>query len=272
MLNWNKLASRSENNLIKQEIKNDQSIAQRSWLKYQFNHCEGNYALSETEHFMLLSGESEKYINVFKQFLESALTRILKSLNGLAVVPEESKFLIIILKDIDDYYDYVSQFYPEDGEFGLSSGVFINDEQPHLVFYSQELDFAEPIAMHELAHACLSHLDIPVWLNEGLAVLMEQVHCNIPFMLDEQVMFRHKQYWTADKLDAFFSGDSFLFADEGQELSYHLACLIVRNISSDLSTFVSFANHAHFKDSGESASKQYLGFSVMQYVYSIVNK
>jgi hypothetical protein len=37
--------------------------------------------------------------------------------------------------------------------------------------------------VHELTHNLLCHLPIPLWLNEGLAVLIEQTVTQKPFVM-----------------------------------------------------------------------------------------
>jgi len=78
-------------------------------------------------------------------------------------------------------------FYPEEGEFDLSSGMYINEGYGHFVFPAQDINFAEPIAVHELTHVCVVHLPIPLWLNEGMAVLMEDVLADNHLFLDKSM-------------------------------------------------------------------------------------
>ena len=132
------------------------------------------------------------------------------------------KHVAIIFKDLDHYYDYVSMFLPEEGEFGISSGMYINNGYGHFVFPTQDMEYAEPIAVHELTHACLSHLPIPTWLNEGLAVLMEEVLANNTLYIDKEIVAQHHQYWNEENIQEFWSGDSFYASDEGQGLSYRI--------------------------------------------------
>ena len=58
--------------------------------------------------------------------------------------------------------------------------------------------------------------------------------------------------------------------DEGQELSYNLAHILVRNISQNFSAFSKFSNHAHYEDAGESAAQEILGLSLTQIVGSFL--
>ena len=55
-------------------------------------------------------------------------------------------------------------------------------------------------------------------------------------------------------MDPFWSGESFFAPDEGQELSYHLAQILVRNLMSDYPKRIpSFLNTANHVDAGNTA-------------------
>ena len=140
------------------------------------------------------------------------------------------------------------------------------------VFPSQDIYYSEPIAVHELTHACLAHLPIPLWLNEGMAVLMEDVLAGHRLFLDKEMVKRHQKYWNEETIQGFWSGESFLAFDDGQELSYNLAHILVRNISQDFTAFATFSNNASYEDAGELAAKEFLGVSLTQIVGSFLGE
>ncbi len=260
---------------ISEEIGNDGSHDElnsawdrecRSWLSAILEHLNGGYRLYETDNFIVLSDESPRYLNVFGAFLERMLQRILARLEGVASDEGYGKHVAMLFADEDQYYDYVSIFYPEDGEFGLSSGVFINEGYGHFAFPSQDISFAEPIAAHELTHACLAHLNIPIWLNEGIAVVMEEVLAGASPYVDRELIAHHRSYWNNSTIQKFWSGESFHFADEGQELSYSLAQILVRNMSKNYDNFKRFCLAASAEDAGKSAALSFIGVSLHDFV------
>jgi hypothetical protein len=196
--------------------------------------------------------------------------RILETLKGVSADKGYGKHVAIVFADVDKYYDYTSLFYPEEGEFGLSAGVFINEGYGHFAFPSQEISIAEPIAAHELTHACLAHLPLPVWLNEGIAVVMEEVLAGVSQYINNEVILRHRNYWNERSIQDFWGGDSFHATDEGQELSYSLAQIIVRNISKDYSAFSAFCLAATSEDAGESAATEFLGVSLQELISALL--
>lgn len=269
---WNEIAQRIGNDRSHDDLHSEWSKECNKWLESIASEFGSDYRIEESPNFSIMSNESDRYIHVFSGFLERTLSRVLRTLDGIASDEGFGKHVALIFQDIDQYYEYVGMFLPDEGEFGLSSGMYINEGYGHFVFPSQEIDYAEPIAVHELTHACLVHLPIPLWLNEGMAVLMEDVLAGNPLFLDKEMVGRHQKYWNEETIQEFWSGESFIAIDEGQELSYNLAHILARNISQDFSAFSRFSNHANYEDAGESAAQEHLGLSLTQIVGSFLGE
>ena len=263
---WNEVSERLGQNFKADELHSAWTIECNKWLGDLVSHFGSDYRIVETQNFSLVSNESDRYIKVFSDFLERTLSRILKTLPGIANDEGYGKHVAIIFKDMDQYYDYVSLFYLEEGEFGLSSGMYINEGYGHFAFPHEDINLAEPIAVHELTHACLAHLPIPTWLNEGLAVFMEEVLAGIGLEMNNEVMTDHQRFWNPANIQNYWTGESFHMADEGQGLSYHLSHLLTRNISKDYDAFARFVNDAHYMDAGAGSCINNLGVSLSQLV------
>ncbi len=230
------------------------SIA-RSWMEKVLSKLPSDYSIYESDNFILVTSESKKYASIFQEYLERTLKRIVQTLHGVASNEGFGKYVVLIFDDIDTYYSYLSYFYDKEGVYGLSSGVYLNKGYGHFVFPHQELSYAESIAAHEMTHALLSHLPIPAWLNEGMAVSIENMITGyVPLRMDNETYSRHQSFWGENEIQEFWSGEVFHRADEGQELSYHLAQFAVNSLSQDYDVFIEFANKAHFKDGGEAAA------------------
>jgi hypothetical protein len=269
---WNEIALRIGDDLSHDDLHSEWAKECRKWLESITTEFGKDYRIEDSPNFSIMSNESERYIHVFSGFLERTLKRILNALDGIASDEGFGKYVALIFRDIDQYYDYVGMFFPDEGEFGLSSGMYINDGYGHFVFSSQQMDYAELIAVHELTHACLVHLPIPRWLNEGMAVLMEDVLAGNRLFLDKEMVERHQNYWNEETIQNFWSGESFMAIDEGQELSYNLAHIRARNSSQDFTAFAKFSNSAHYEDAGESAAQECLGLSLTQIVGSFLGE
>lgn len=227
----------------------------RLWMGRVTTCLPENYSIHESDNFILITSETNKYVSLFLAFLERTLKKILSTLHNIASDDGYGKYVVLVFDDIDVYYTYISHFYRGDGVYGLSSGVYLNKGYGHFAFPHQELTYAESIAAHEMTHALLAHLPIPAWLNEGMAVSIENIITSyMPPRMDGEMYHRHLSFWGKDEIQEFWSGDIFHRSDEGQELSYHLAQFAVQSLSQDRKTFTQFANKANYSDGGESAA------------------
>jgi hypothetical protein len=210
-----------------------------------------------------VTSQSEEYTKGLVRFLEGALKEILTSLDGIASNPSHGKHVVIIFDTPDKYYSYISYFYPEEGEFAFSGGVYVDTGYVHFALPYRKISEAERTVAHELTHACLGHLPIPSWLNEGIAVTMDRhIVPNHPLVDDSEMMERHGKFWGEAEIQQFWSGDSFTRPDEGCELSYHLARLTVGALSHDYTRFKEYVLLAHQKDGGQAAAQEVLGGSL----------
>ncbi len=230
------------------------------WMQKLKSKLSNDYQIHESENYILVTSESDRYVTLLQGFLESTLKKILSTLEGIASDEGYGKYVVIVFNDIDDYYSYMTYYYPEDGVFGLSSGVYLNNGYGHFVFPHQDVTYAESITAHEMTHSLLVHLPIPSWLNEGIAVTIEDmITGSAPLRMDNELFERHKAFWGTKEIQEFWSGEAFHRPDEGQELSYHLAQFAVKSLSHDYEDFSRFVNKANYEDGGESAANDVFG-------------
>ncbi|MEM1176472.1 MAG: hypothetical protein AAGI27_16890 [Pseudomonadota bacterium] len=233
------------------------------WVNSVLDQLPESYRLVETDNFLVVSSENDRYVELLSNFLERSLLRILSSLQGIASDEGYGKHVLLMFSNQELYYQYISHFYPDDGEFILSSGVFLDPGYGHFVFPFLEMSEAEATSAHELTHACLSHLPIPLWLNEGFAVTMEDEICgSAPLHMDNERFSEHASFWDDETIQEFWLGTSFNRTDQGSVLSYELARYCVRALSHDYDAFVAFANSASYLDSGEAAAVEVFGGSL----------
>lgn len=235
----------------------------RRWLDRMLGRLPNAYRINETENFLLLSAQDDRYVQLLSQFLERALRRVLSSLDGIASDEGYGKHIVLMFDEQELYYQYKSYFYPDEGEFILSSGTFLNAGYGHFAFPLMEMLEAEATSVHELTHACLKHLPIPLWLNEGFAVTMEDEICgSAPLRMDNERFAEHAEFWNAETIQEFWSGESFNRTDQGSDLSYELARYCLRALAHEYEVFAGFANAASFQDAGESAAIDFYGGSL----------
>lgn len=247
------------------------------WLEALAERSGGGLQVSESADFLLLSALPPRQASLFLTFCQRVLKRVRGSLAELADDGGWGPHVAIVFADHDTYYDYVSHYEPEGGEYAMSSGMFVQAGYGHFVMPESGLGEMEPVIAHELTHCLLSHLPIPAWLNEGLAVNTE--HAIFPQLADPRAQLhgprelaaQHARYWDADAIQAFWSGKSFLRTDDGNRLSYDLAAKITALAARDEPAFRAFVAHAHMDDAGMAAEHQ-LGYPVAHLVEAVLGE
>ncbi len=269
---WEKIHQSLPVSLTEQELQTEWERIARAWLTDLADTLDDNYTLHETENFIVLSCEPLRYLDLFTRFLESKLKAMLRTLPGIASDQGYGKHVVIIFNEVTAYDDYTDLFNKQNQEMTPSSGMYINEGYGHFVFSTQHMDTAEAIACHELTHACVSHLSLPMWLDEGIAVVMEDVLgvAAVNYM-DHSYLVRHQRFWNETNSQDFWSGKSFTTFGPAQELSYSLAYMLVRSISADYAVFRDFVLHASYEDGGAQAAQLYLGVSLVDLLEALLH-
>lgn len=247
------------------------------WLEALGAALGAGYRVLESEEFLLLSALPDRSAALFMQFCGRALARVRRNLGELANDDLRGKYVAIVVESHDDYYEYVSHYHADGGEYAMSSGMFIHAGYGHFVLPEEGLGAMEPVIAHELTHAQLAHLPIPAWLNEGLAVNTELAM--FPALADprsqlyspRELREQHANYWNPDSIQGFWSGKSFLVADEGNRLSYDLARTITALAARDERAFRSFVATARMEDGGMGA-EQALGYPLANLAEAVLGE
>lgn len=250
------------------------TACERAWFMHFCATLGGQFRLDENETAMMVSELPVNVARAALEFMSRTLRRISVVLEGIAKVPDAGKELLIVFADQDSYYRYVSLYYPEAGEFALSAGMHINHGCSHFVTVGKDLHQVEPVIAHEMTHGCVSHLPLPAWLNEDLAVNVEKRFTGpgTPLHTPERMHERHVEFWTAERIQEFWSGKAFLRTDQGCELSYDLARILVEHLSADWEIFKPFANTAQASDAGAQAARSALGVDLGDLVAAIFDE
>jgi hypothetical protein len=264
---WNAIADRVEAEIPAEDWHRVYGDLGAAWMERVREVLGGRYAIRESRNFILLSTVTEEKAGEVLRFLERIDARIQQTIPAL--LPEElyGKCPVIAFGDEQDFYRYVSQYIPEDGDFGGMGGVYLNRGYGHFAMPNGDLERYVSVMSHELCHAFLHHLVLPLWLDEAITQGVEHsITGLLPYMLDREMIGRHQDYWDAPRIRAFWSGASFGFADEGQELSYHLARFILHGLHDGGATprgvLDEFFLRAKYDDAGQSAALEVLGISL----------
>jgi len=230
------------------------------WVDALRNVLGAEYRIHESKHFLILTTKSPYSSKYTLNVCENILIKIRNHLGSLAWRWTNGKHVILMFEDLDLYYRYISFFYPEEGEFSGSGGVFLNKGYCHTAL--PPVHDAVPALIHELTHLSLVHLRIPRWLDEGVAVTTEN---NVKGWgssdLDADMSASHKTHWNSETIQNFWSGKSFHSPEESR-LSYSLARILVENMQNDYSHIKEFIHDANQADHGEASALKHLGVSL----------
>ncbi|MBV1911856.1 MAG: hypothetical protein KUG78_21360 [Kangiellaceae bacterium] len=260
-IDWNsvvdKLVQLSPETAKKIEQSNFSNELLKNWALRLSTEISAQHAVYESEHFLIVASDSNSQLSLLIKFLEKAHRQILSILPDIAMSNEDHKLVVLLFDDSEKYYQYISHYYPKDGEFAMSGGIFIKQGFGHFALPDSEINQFESVATHELTHALLSHLSLPVWLDEGLAVNVESVVTGFSsYTLNKNKHLKHQQFWNEQTIQDFWSGDSFSQPGDASDLSYHLAQLLVKSLSQDFDSFRAFVTHASIQDAGGKAASQ----------------
>jgi hypothetical protein len=250
------------------------AACERGWLLHLRDALGKGYRLDESRGAAIVSSLEARLAKSTLEFMERTLKRIVHVLDGVAHVPEWGKDILVVFDDNDVYYRYAAQFYPERGEFAFSSGMHISGGCSHFITTKSDLRTIEPVIAHEMTHACLDHLRLPLWLNEGLAVNTEHrlTGAGGPLYTPREMHLKHLAFWGEAEIQEFWSGDAFRRTDDGNMLSYDLGKLLVEHISNDWLRFRDFVLKAHSDDAGAAAAREHLGVSLGSLVTAMLDK
>ena len=243
----------------------DQAIAWREaaadWLLKLKAHLAAKYFVAESTNFLLLTSRSP---DAGKSILRTSELAVQSLTNWLGAVAEKrghGKHVVLDFDSIENYYDYVSYFYKE-GSVRASGGVFIRRGYQHIALPPSR--GVQNTLIHELTHNRLSHLPLPAWLNEGIAVTMERkLSGNKHGLLDRELHRKHQNHWSTATIKDFWSGDS--FDDEDGEvvgLSYSLGEILVDLLVQEFPNFMEFVARADYKDAGQAAAAEVFGIDL----------
>jgi hypothetical protein len=246
----------------------------RQWLDRLGEALGPGHRTEESANFLVLAPPKGATPDVLLDFCENCRAALLAVLADVAEY-RTGKQVVIGLSGADAYYQYLSVFSPE-GRQGASVGVQIREGFPHVALNatSDGNELGATLA-HELTHAALQHLGLPLWVEEGLAQMFE--HDMTPKgqrLLDAEAARLHKKFWAKHGLDLFWRGEGFTRADKAQKLSYELAEVLMRLLVEDhrprwfglakepQRRFFAFLREADEVDCGEAAARKHLGMGL----------
>lgn len=233
------------------------------------------YLIHQSKNFFVVSQAGPARMREILRFLEDCHDGILRSLPFIERGKLFGKCPVIVFAKVDDFYEYLAGFLDEEeGDFGAVGGVYLNRGYGHFAMPSERLESYQATMCHELCHAFLSPFALPLWLDEAITGEIEhRIVGGNPYVLDRETVREHREYWDDERLDGFWSGDSFWFADDGQRLSYHLARYLFHSLTnhSTPETMSRFIGSASQDDAGHSAALEIFGVDLEEVLSGLLN-
>ena len=234
------------------------------WVSRLQRDLGGEYRVRCSQEFILLSAQDLGNATELLRFTETTLEKIHSALKGAAWKSGHGKHVILLFTDDDDYYKYVSFFYSA-GVHPASGGCLIHRDYVHIAAFLGDGRNVRTMLVHELSHNSVVHLGLPLWLNEGLAVLFQQMASPWQHqVLEGDLQERHMAYWNTLAIQKFWAGVSFGEPGQSNELSYSLAEILVRLLLERPEHFCTFLQQARWEDAGQTAAIECLGLDLGQ--------
>lgn len=232
--------------------------AARQWVMQLQSDLGGDYRVKDSPRFILLSALDPKRSGEILAFAENTLDQICARLKDAAWNSRHGKHVILLFEEKDDYYQYVSYFH-RDGTHPASGGCLIHKDYVHIAAPYESFGLRRMLA-HELTHNCVVHLKLPLWLNEGLAMVFQRaVAPTHQPLLDYELKERHLAFWNPENIQEFWSGISFRKPGDSNELSYSLAEIVLNLLQEQPGDWGAFLKQAQWGDAGQTAAMDCLG-------------
>ena len=255
---WKKVGAYIQQHVLRDDVGPAWKYVAGKWLEEVKADWGGDCRLYTTPHFFGLSDIEPATMRTLLDYAESTLQNIASFLGSAAWSGYYGKHVLLVFGDSDDYFAYISYYHGE-GSHMLSGGIFIRGGYAHIALPYGDTLGAQHVLAHELAHNLLCHLPIPLWLNEGLAVTIENQMTRRGFVMDREMAERHRQHWSEANIQTFWSGRSFDEPGEVSELSYNLGLILVTLLVEKGPPFADFVKAADWRDAGQDAALNFLG-------------
>lgn len=271
---WEAVQARIEAEVSQAEQPAAWVAVERQWLEALGPACDAGYRAVQSDRFLLLITGNDGQIDRFLGFAETCHDLLENQLATVADLRVVGKHVVLAFRNVEDYYRYVAGLCPE-GEQGGSAAMHIRLGHPHIAVNAADLAQAQISLAHELTHAALQHLGMPLWVEEGLTQMFEHdAGKRWPRLLGPNSGERQRRYWRKYGLESFWSGDGFFAPTRRQGLCYELAETLMRLLIEDhrprwfglsrgrRQCLIQFLQTAKYHDAGQSAAVEHLGFGL----------
>ncbi len=223
-------------------------------IAWAYRVSEDKRLVANSDNFLMVYPQAMDKPEMLLEYMEASRRRILRRMPGITINDDRMLWVVFVFNDADIYERYQQEAYGQASAIA-SSGMFVHNGYGHFLFPHIDQGFSEPVIAHELTHALVSHLDeLPLWINEGMAVNMEHDICrSAPLDLDKL----KTTPWNENNIETFFDGSAFR-SGKLSDYAYLLGRLIVMSlVREDYDRFCGFVNNANRNDGGRAAAREW---------------
>ncbi|WP_237607400.1 hypothetical protein [Roseimaritima sediminicola] len=127
--NWSVIAGWVDSQQLGERTNDVWTALARDWLEQLRRSLNDGYVVAESSEFFVLSKESAVKSNRLLGHCEYARRTILQTLDGVARDEGFGKHVVLVLANVEQYYDYIADFYPDEGQelsYHLAQVLFRN--------------------------------------------------------------------------------------------------------------------------------------------------
>jgi len=263
---WDEIADLVNQNYNKDEFDSAYSDIAREWLFGLKVNLDEGFKVYESDHFLLLCNQEDvvpdNLINACERSLKTITEQFSDSLNrGFG------KHVVILFNGVKDYTEYTSGLFGGD-EGPATSGMCIRLGYTHIVIpMIHAKETPTRVIAHELTHVLTTSYGLPNWLDEAIAMRMEDVVEGADSLfLDEESYQQHLEYWNSETIQDFWSGVVWGQDSKGFELAYTLAMVIWKKLAVNLAAskeeIVELMETLSLDDGGNAAVKSIFDYSL----------
>jgi len=264
---WGEIAEIVDESCAKEERNTCYVELAREWMLFIKDDLAGDFELNETANFFILSNENAHTTKNLAYHCERSLKLILDEFGGTLEDSGYGKHILMVFNTVEQYNLYVS-YFSGDGATPASGGMCIYNGYTHIVLPTI-LDDRSPIGeiTHELSHALVVEYELPNWIDEAIAMRMQDIAVEYDGLaLTKESYKKHQHYWNEKTIQEFWSGEVWSVASDAFELSYELARILWKKIAGDLHAtkeeIVEFIKTLNYNDSGNAAFKAIFNHSL----------
>lgn len=241
----------------------------RQWLDLLAHRLGPSYRGVESHNFFLVADLELGRRDDLIQHAESCRDCLLSTLGAAASFAAPGKQVILAFGDLKRMYQFSVALFPK-GTHGAFSGLYHRGTLPLILVL--DAPGVSSTLTHELLHAAVPHLDLPIWLEEGLAQSFEvDLGHGQPLLLTLEDARECREFWHNCGLDPFWDGSGFGLPGDIQKQSYRLAWILARLLLDDAKPgffgfgrdrqrrFIRFVESAKRQDDGSAAYLQVYG-------------